>query len=250
MKQFIIKKDSIIKNKISLKEQDFNYLINVRRYKIGDEIKAIDEQGNTYKLRLTVISKNTCSLNVIETTETKKIQGPKIVLIQCLPKGKKIDTIVRQATETGVNSIIPIISEYSIAIPEEKAFSKKKERWNKICNQAIQQSGSSTITKVEDILNFEELMKYIKNNETGNSIKIFCHHIESENSTSFHSALSKESDKIFLIIGAEGGISEKEVNLLIKNGFKSIHFGQNILRCETAPVYALGAIKTILKEKK
>ncbi len=250
MKQFVVKKSDIINNKISLAGKDFNYIINVRRAKIGDKIRAIDEDGNVYNMTLTVISKETCSFNVcIEDCNFKK-STPEITLIQCLPKGKKMDTIIRQATEVGVDFIIPVISQYCIAIPDDKSLSKKVNRWNTICTQAIQQSGSLTMTKVLDIVSFKDMIEEISSEKNSNIIKLFCHHIESKNSTNFHKALSEKKDKIFLIIGPEGGLSDNEVNLLIKNGFKSIHFGKNILRCETAPIYALGAIKTILTEIK
>jgi len=92
---------------------------------------------------------------------------PAIVLFQALPKGAKMDLIVRQATETGLSEVVPFISEHSL--PKEKSGDKKTERWRRIVKEARQQSGSAVDTRIHETLNADELFAYWEKLKSGSA---------------------------------------------------------------------------------
>ena len=74
---------------------------------------------------------------------------PKLVLMQCLPKGRKMDTIVRQASEAGVSRIVPLFSDHSL-IAAARGFTEKISRWKRIAREALQQSGRMFLPAIDE----------------------------------------------------------------------------------------------------
>ena len=168
---------------------------------------------------------------------------PEIILCQCLPKGKKMDLIVRQATEAGVSVIQPLDSEFSIVKYDSKSWKGKHERFMKIVREAFQQSGSKTLPEVKEPVPLTSL-EIDEKNEIG----LFFHQKSIEN-ISLHQYLFTVPLKIKLIIGPEGGLSDKEIACLKEKNFKPVFLGENVLRTETAALYAAAAVKTIILER-
>ena len=247
MKQFILPDFDNIDNEIILDKKETHYLKNVLRYKTGKIFSAADKSGNIWEAKILRFEneKSIIALfNKIEPTKGEREAIPEIVLYQCLLKGKKMDLVVRQATEAGVSTIVPVESEFAVAKIEEKQRKEKTERWEKICKEALQQSGSSVLTNVKQHIAFKQLDQFCKKTETS----IFFHQNTIENK-SLHQYLFPVAERVNIIVGPEGGFSDKEVRLMIENGFLPAYLGKNILRAETAAIYGIAAIKTILLEK-
>jgi len=231
-------------NSLVLVENDYHYLIRVLRYKIGYEFSGRDSKGNIFNLKVTNITDDRCVLEVKESL-SDYIELPEIVLYQCVCKGKKMDQIIRQATEAGVSEIIPVVSDFSISrINTEKPA--KRERWDKIVREAIQQSGSRVSTTIEKTVTIDEMVEV---DESGGDIGLFFHQ-EVLNSGSLHGYLNLSFGKVFLVVGPEGGLSDRETEILIDKKFKSIYLKTNVLRVETAALYGVSAVQTILLESK
>ena len=154
-----------------------------------------------------------------------------------------MDLIVRQAAEAGVSEIQPLESEFSIVRYDRKSWKSKHERFDKIAREAFQQSGSDRLTVINEPLPLTSL----KTPEKG-EIGLFFHQKSIEN-ISLHKYLFTVPDKIKLIIGPEGGLSDKEIAYLRAENFKPVYLGENVLRTETAALYAAAAVKTILLER-
>ena len=254
MKQFVLPANYIFPPDtrdadIRIEGAEYHYLIRVRRVKEGTEFEAVDMAGNRYRACVTDIFPEHAILNVSRHIGGEKSKEPQIVLFQCLPKGKKMDSIIRQATEAGVAEIVPLISDYCISRPDEQGSGGKISRWKKIAIEATQQSGSNNPPKISEILSFRDAIQQKKDLTLG----LFFHQEPLENS-SLHSYCSNipygASDcRIGIVIGPEGGLSQKEIKILQEHGFKPVFLGPRILRTETAPIYAIGAVQTILLER-
>ena len=225
-----------------LVEKDYHYLVRVLRYKKGYEFSGRDIKGNLFDLKILDIMDDRCILDV-KMSEKDFTSLPEIVLYQCICKGKKMDQIIRQATETGISEIIPVESDFSVSkIDIEKPA--KIERWNKIVREAVQQSGSRVNTGIGKSVTIDELAAV---DSSAGDIGLFFHQ-EVLDSGSLHGYLKSEFEKIFLVVGPEGGLSNRETEILFGKNFNSIYLKTNILRAETAALYGISAVQTILLE--
>lgn len=244
MKQLILPEEYTGEPIYTLSESDSHYLIRVQRKEIGYSLNIL--QSNGKKLRGTIIDiiDGLCQLS-LEKKEVKRIDNREIILFQSIPKGKKIDLMIRQAVEIGVSSFVPIMSEHSVPkFKTEEERVKKRDRWSKIIKEASQQSGTDKITILEPLLTFKDALENLQQPYTG----IFFHQVPMENKA-LHQLLTNPEDRVVLVIGPEGGLSTNEVELLLGYNFTPALLGHNILRAETATTFALGAVQMIINEQ-
>jgi len=265
LKQFILsnKPESVPdkENTVRLKGDDYRYLIHVRRLAVGEIFPALLPDNTEVLIRILSIDKSKNTLigkciapeDLTEDTENSEkdsaSSSPQIILFQAMPKGDKMDLIVRQAAESGIAEIVPFISEYSIA--KVNAESHKFTRWEKIIKEARQQSGSKTATALHKPLSLSELFVYWEKINLAKTTGILFHHVPVRGleQKSLHGYLNNDPKTIVLVIGPEGGFSDKEVSLFQENNFLPLTIGDTILRTETAAIYCTAAIRIILLEK-
>ena len=248
MKHFALKALPNTDGIIRLYGEDFHYLARVKRLKIGDSFDAILPDGTKTTIRiLSTVNKiliGECQGLIQPSPIKEKI--PPIALFQGLPKGNKMDLIVRQAAEGGISLVRPFRSEYSSGTSSPE----KLKRWEKISREAMQQSGSVIITGIWPASSTEELIEYWES--TKKQYERPCGiilHQEPLAKGSFHGYLDKDPDFAALAVGPEGGFSPNELKLFMAAGFKPVLMGNTILRTETAALYGCAAIRTILLER-
>jgi 16S rRNA (uracil1498-N3)-methyltransferase len=180
---------------------------------------------------------------------------PPIILFQALPKGAKLDLIVRQAAEGGIAEIRPFVSDYSIPKGSATAAAGRVERWRRIIKEARQQSGSSVATDISAPCTVEALLDYWETvkGRSSRPLGIIFHQAPAGPEcplakSGFHDYLNSNPDLVGLAIGPEGGFSPEEVSRFLAAGFKPLIMGNTILRTETAALYAAAAVRIILLE--
>ena len=243
MKRYLLPASYNGEPSITLAGDDFHYLVHVRRVDKHQVIQGSDEKGNLYSLTVQDISKQDLILNV-EKQGTAVKAGTDITLFQCLPKGKRFETILRQCVETGVTRIVPVISENTVVSLSEEKRIEKMRRWEKIGKEALQQSGrvqAITLSPVTDIeqtsASFDEF-----------DLKLFFHEQPLAHK-GLHQYLFEERKHIALYIGPEGGLSKKEVRFLESSGFLPVWLGDRVLRVDTAALFAISSIQILLLER-
>lgn len=244
MRQFILPDFYNGESFLSLEGDNFHYLCKVLRKNEGSSFPGLDKNGNRWLLTIKKINHNSCLLKISPSIK-KEENTPEITLVQCLPKGKKMDLIIRQAVESGIKRIIPVMSDHAIPkFDNQKDIEKKRTRWKKIAIEAMQQSGSVKIPEIKKMILIDQIPKIWNNC----GLSLFCHQNRIADN-SLHDCLNEKTDHICIIIGPEGGLSDREVVLLQNAGFKSVFLGNNVLRTETAALYTTAAVNVILMEK-
>ena len=246
MPRFFVKNNQINNDKITIIDEDVKHIKNVLRKQIGDKIEVCNQDtGNSYKCEIEIIAENEIETKIIE--EQKNIQEKiKVDIYQGLPKSDKMELIIQKNTEVGIKSIVPVIMERTVVKLDEKIASKKLERWQKIAEIAAKQSMRDiipqigNITKLKDIDTTEfDAVLVAYENEEHNMLKTELQKLErkikSNNS-------SEQQYNIAIVIGPEGGISEKELVMLAEKNAKFVSLGKRILRTETAGVVMAGNI--------
>jgi len=220
MKQFILPESpgdvhidaSTGEGEAKISGKDFHYLRNVRKVQEGASFPGRTKEGIPLILTVTSVHRDHLILRIqrppqaAESAEQDQI--PPITLYQSLPKGQKMDLIVRQATEAGAAALVPVVSDYSIPRLTARDCIKKVERWERIAREASQQCGSSRILRVFPLIHIDEIPVC-----EGNTLGLTFHHIPLENNT-LHGYLSSRPSAVSICIGPEGGFSEREVALL------------------------------------
>ncbi len=224
--------------------QDYHYLSHVLRVQKGDELKGTDGKGNTCRLKVIEVSEDLLTLKAGDSV-IRAEENCRISLMQCLPKGKKMDLIIRQATEAGVQHIIPLMSANTVLrIKTPIEGIKKVIRWNRIAREALQQSGVCRLPDIERPALLADAVQKM----TDVDLKIFFHE-KKITAHSLHRLLSGRARSLSLLIGPEGGFTEKEVELLIENNFHPAWIGDKVLRTETAALCAVASVQIILQER-
>jgi 16S rRNA (uracil1498-N3)-methyltransferase len=182
-------------------------------------------------------------LKVIED-KSLSISGPRIVLFPFLLKARKLDDVIRQACEAGVTTIVPVFGDHCIAKTDEEEGAKKATRWNAIAKEAAQQSGNSRVCEVLAPMASRDIPGWWD----GDAGPLFFFHQEPLDNGSLHRYLFPRSGTVGLIVGPEGGLSSAEVAAFQAGGAKAIWLGPFVLRAETASLYAVAAVNTILQE--
>jgi 16S rRNA (uracil1498-N3)-methyltransferase len=253
MKQFILTDEPDRDNTVRLKGNDYHYLVRVRRLATGEFFPAILPGGKETLVQILSIDQKVLTGKCRASSEAapEETKAPLIILFQALPKGDKMDLIVRQAAEGGITEIVPFTSEFSIA--KGGTDGQKITRWERIIREARQQSGSKIATAIYRpasgrYMTIEELFEYwAKLRETGALGLLF--HQQGLEKESLHGYLNSVGNVVVMAIGPEGGFSDAEVSLFLGNGFKPVTIGDTVLRTETAALYCAAAVKILLLER-
>jgi 16S rRNA (uracil1498-N3)-methyltransferase len=241
---------------LEIKGKDYVYLTKVLRLKEKQIITGRDRDGRLWDLRIEKISKDSCLLSA-QSAETAQARtdalpqtGPEktIILYQCLPKGRKTDDIIKKATEAGVRDIVLVKSRNCVADLEGKEEARL-DRYDAMVTEAIQQSGSMVPTKVSGVIDIKDIPDdFERRASEENRLGLVLHQskIPGQNNDLVQ-CLKNFDGAVAIVVGPEGGLEESECQALIDRSFKAILLKTNILRCETASIYAIGAVQTILE---
>ena len=242
MKQFLV--PDACGTSLEIGGSDFHYLHNVRRLGTGDAFSGIDSTGNRFHLIVEEIQARSMRVQVLPAGQIK-VDLPEVHLFQCMPKAGKFDQVVRMATEAGVHCIVPVFSERTQTRIDAKDVPKKMSRWQKIIQEAVQQSGSPRVPSIEPPLSLEKLLR-----EKANRLSMMFFHQAPLASESLHEYCSEitKDEGCGICIGPEGGFSDSEVHLMQAQGWKPGYLGPFVLRTEHAGLYAVAAVQTILLE--
>lgn len=241
MSKFFVKPEQIKNDNIIIDGDDVNHILNVLRMKKDDEIQVCNQvTEENYKARIVQYSKNEIECKIEEKIGKSTESNVHITLFQGIPKFEKMELIIQKNTEVGVNNIVPVIMERTVVKLDEKVASKKLDRWQKIAEIAAKQSMRDIIPNVKSIIKTKEIdvdmydvVLVAYENEEHNMLKAELKKLESQN---------KQEYNIAIVIGPEGGISEKEIELLDEKNVKFVSLGKRILRTETAGLVMAGNI--------
>jgi len=217
-----------INSLFKLEGEEFLHLSNVMRTRVGETVVLFNGDGFDYYGQVRIIDKKSAVIEILEKHENNMNPKADVTLFQALVKGDKLSTIVQKNTELGTREIVLFESEFS----DVKVGNKNLEKQNRVMISACKQCGSSILTKIEKELKFKEMLDEIKNYDT----VLFAYENQDGNYVSKIMTMVEPNEKIAVIVGAEGGFSEKEADQIIEAGAVPVSLGKRILRAETAGI--------------
>jgi len=261
MKQFVLDSEPDADGRVVLKGGDYRYLARVRRLALGECFPALLPSGSKVTVRVLSIGSGSLVGDVALSEPASagmKEEGrpglPPIFLFQAIPKGEKMDIVVRQAAEGAIAEVVPFESDFS-DVKMSGRNENKFLRWERIAKEARQQSGSTIATVIRKPMTADGLFDYWEKirTERPRAVGLLFHHLHVARAgfaqASLHGCLAADPETVALAIGPEGGFSPAEVERFLAAGFLPFTIGDTILRTETAALYAQAVVRLLLLER-
>lgn len=216
--------------------------IRALRLQQGEHIALVDGCSDYFEVEIVRIEGDSLWARIAQHLDASNTTTP-VTLVQGLAKGEKMDAVLRQATELGIDAFAPASMKRSIVQLDRKKVAKRHERSCTIARSAALQSGRTTIPEVEPIRPFRDIV------DTWNELDgvlLFWEEAQLEHSIrQLFTALAEEGslvsfERFWIVIGPEGGIDPDEVRMMKESRARvfPLSLGPTILRTETAGVVA------------
>lgn len=238
MQQFFVKSSMILNQAFSLDSEQAHQCITVLRYQSGQEVVCVDEDQNRALCRLEIHAADVFA-TPIEFLKQNSEMEIKITLIQALIRKERWEFLLQKATELGVYRVVPLILRRNVVKWDKKESQHKRVRYQKIMQEASEQSKRTQVPQLMDVITIDEINAYLSDNN------LVCY--ENENARFIKDVL-KPKESITLVCGPEGGFDPSEIDQLKEMGFNIVHLGARILRAETASLYVLSAVDFMFEE--
>lgn len=216
-----------------LGSDDLYHIRTVMRMKDNDRIYVVYDKM-TYICCLENVKKD-IQVRIEKELPKEKNNLVEVTLFLPLLKEQKMDLVLQKATELGISKIIPMTTSRSIIRLNDGKEEKKLERWKRICKEASEQAHRDTIPEVDSIIDIMDVSPLP-------GLNLVCSTVEKEKNIKYVLQNHRECDRINIVIGPEGGLSETEEMYLKKVGYTPITLGSNIMRVETVPIFVLSTI--------
>ena len=240
MKRFFVSKEIEVNKSLVIDGIEHNHIKNVMRMAVGEEIILVSGDEYDYIATITNITKGDTTVFVRD--KQINIYNPKsnVTVFQALVKSDNMSLIVQKLNELGVKDFIPFESEF---ITSKDKFGKTS-KLQEVANQSVKQCKRSIPMIVHETMSFNKMCEILNTYD----VIIFANECEKNYNLS---QLNVDGNmKVAIIIGSEGGFSDKEISRLHELGANSISLGKRILRAETASIALASVIMFLLGEWK
>ena len=240
-KRFYISEELFENKKVLIIDEEFHHLVNVMRARVGDKVCLFNGNGYFYFGQITQINKKNAEILITHSQKSENEPNIKLTVYQALAKGDKLSLVMQKITELGASEMAIFDSDFC----DVKSNTSRVDRLESIAISASKQCGRATFTKQTGVYKMQEIADQIKNYDA------FYVAYENEDGLTLSQDLIKNKlslKNVAIMIGSEGGFSEKEINLLKSNGAKIVSLGKRILRTETASIVCAGLVMQILEQ--
>lgn len=239
MRVFFTDRFDIREGEVLLSGDNHHHIKNVLRLPPGEEILVKTGGSKSFICGITGFESDRVVCRVKESFQEDTELPVSIDIFQGLPKGDKMELIIQKCTELGAAGIIPVMTSRSIVKLDEKKKKTKHERWEKIAQNASEQSRRDRVCRVGEPVTFAEAV-----NEAAGYDHFLLPYECAEGFSYTRDVFGriKPGERVALFIGPEGGFSDEEVSLAKDAGAEVITLGRRILRTETAAMYVLSVM--------
>jgi len=233
---------------IVLSDEEAHHLFRVMRAQVGDDVEVFDGRGREARARIIegvpsdteARTARRPGLSLVSEVRAAPVPACRLVLLQAIPKGTRMDLIVEKATELGVSAVVPIVTERVVARVDARWARTHCERWQRVALSAVRQCGGSTLPDVFPPAPLAEVLRDAGQYDVllvgglgGTALPL----------GEVVAALKRRSpSSVALLIGPEGDLSPAETAAACEAGGTSVSFGTRVFRVETAALYGLSVL--------
>ena len=232
---------------VTLEGSVAHHITNVLRLQRGHHVELRDGKGTAYLGRIEAVGRGRVEVSIISSLHPDTEPILPVTLAVAYARGDKMDLVLRQGVELGISRFIAFPSQrsqYKLSLRQEQ---RRKQRWLKICQDAICQCGRTCLPEVSLFSSLEEILELARAWEDGDRPVLKIAAIERCDGNALRDLAIRwpNPEEIVAVVGCEGGWSEEEITSLEKAGFQLIGLGPRVLRLETASVALLAAIQVL-----
>jgi 16S rRNA (uracil1498-N3)-methyltransferase len=231
--------DEWSKPSFAVSSDDAHHWMDVLRLGAGDHAVVCDGRGGEAVVEIGPAAGGTVTVRVLE----RRRQDPSMVmitLIQAIPKAQKMDWIIQKATELGVASILPVMTDHGVVKLEDDRVGQRQARWQRIAAEAAKQCRTAWIPRVEPVARFRAVM------ESPPPFDVMLMGSLEPDAVSLKACLAglvaRRPKTVALMIGPEGDFSPAENKAARAAGAIPVSYGTPVLRVETAALYGLSVL--------
>jgi 16S rRNA (uracil1498-N3)-methyltransferase len=227
---------------IFLTGREVHHALHVMRLRAGEQVTVLDGKGHEFVCEVQKFDRDKASLTVVDKRDIP-LPSCQVTLLQGLPKGKIMDSIIQKATELGVSRILPLVSERVVAKLNKREGIQKREKWELIAIESIKQCGAAWLPQIEQPVTPKEFIAREERFEFAllASLQPGAAHPRKYFQT-FQSEHERLPHSICVWVGPEGDFSPGELEMIKAAGALAITLGPRVLRTETAAIYCLAIL--------
>ena len=227
--RFFVEFPVVVGGAVQVVGAEAHHMSHVMRLAVGDEITLFDGTGAEYAGRLTRIEKRGVHVQVLEQRDVDREASIDVELAVALPRGDRQTWLVEKAVELGVRSVIPLMSERSVAVPKDKTLA----RLQRTVIESSKQCGRNRLMRIEAPRHLTDHLSCAVDFDV---IRWLAHPGERTAATVADLTAARTDAKFKIAIGPEGGFTQDEIELARKTGWKLISCGPRVMRVETAAI--------------
>ncbi|TYL49190.1 16S rRNA (uracil(1498)-N(3))-methyltransferase [Marinomonas sp. IMCC 4694] len=227
---------------LALPDASFQHVCKVLRLKADHPLRVFNSRefngkGGQFNATLCEVEKRSACIRLHDFEPLENESPIKVIIGQTLSRGERMDYAIQKSVEAGVYAIQPLFSERCEVKLQDSRAEKRLQHWQQVAISAAEQCGRGYVPIVHSPIDLTDWVQ-----KCNNMLKLTLHH---HSARPIRQCEKPDNNTVALLIGPEGGLTEKEVQLAEKSGFNAITLGPRVLRTETAPLVALSVINTL-----
>lgn len=245
MHRFIVKPSDIKNNSVLLDDKESHHAIKVLRLQVGDAVQIMDGKGSSHTGFVSSLSEGRVLVSLDPNQKIKKTSGVRVTLACGMIKADRMEWMIEKACELGVSEIIPLATERTVVRLDPEERLAKQKRWQKIAEASCKQCGMSEIPMIQTPMKWKDFLIRARSSELRLIPNLA---IEASPLKNLLSGTAVPASVVFAV-GPEGDFTPDEVQVALREGFKSTHLGDLVMRSETAALFVLGALRLLYGHK-
>lgn len=220
---------------VRLDERAAHYVAHVLRLQPGNELVLFNGRDIECRARIVSARKLDVLVEITECYPAGRESPLETMLAQGVSRGERMDYAIQKAVELGVQRIVPLFTEHSVVKLDAERRARRVEHWQSVAISACEQCGRTRVPQVDEIQDFNAWLPGT------DGLRLVLH----AEGASRLAQLSRPPGRVTLLVGPEGGLSEREIEQAVGAGFVAVALGPRVLRTETAGVAALTALQVV-----
>ena len=216
---------------VALGEGASRHLLRVLRLKPGAELRLFDGRGREHRARLAPGGPKSATARVLDACDALAESSLRIVLMQGVGRGDRMDLAIQKATELGVATIVPVLSARSVVRLTGDRTGRRLAHWQAVAISACEQCGRASVPEILAPASLDAALAALP----GDAIRL----LPDPGAAEAFVDLPPPDAALALLIGPEGGLEAAERRAAVAAGFRPVRLGPRILRTETAAIAAV-----------